>query len=126
MSDGEKEGKGEQGRGEEEAVLSCSLENLKKISEASEKGALVVFTAEGCPYCPPFLEEAEKALGDDVTIVEAGVEDAECMGLAEQLGVKGTPTAFYYVKGEQKKMIVPEGKTWDEIRKELEELKKGA
>ncbi len=109
-------------KNEEETVLSCNLENLKKISEASEKGVLVVFTAEGCPHCPPFLEEAEKALEDDIPIVEAGVEDAECLGLAEQLGVKGTPTAFYYVKGEQKKMIVPEGKTWEEI----EELKKGA
>lgn len=103
-------------------VMTCSLDNIKKISKESEKGALLIFTQEGCPHCPPFLEEVKKTVGDQITVVEAGLEDAECLGLADQLGATATPAAYFFKDGEKKEEINPVGKTWDEVRQELRRL----
>lgn len=109
---------------EDTKVVTCSIENMGKISNDYPQGVLIVFTQKDCRYCPPFMDEVLKAVNGKVAIAESGLEDEECMSLAKKLNVEGTPTALFYKNGEEKGRLNPLGKTWDQIRIELEQMVK--
>ena len=109
---------------EEEKVVTCSIEGVEKMSRDHPNGVLLVFTQKGCPYCPDFLEEAEKTVGSKVAIAESGLEDDDCVSLAKKLNVLGTPQAVYFKEGREVSRLNPLGKTWDQVRVELDAMVK--
>lgn len=109
---------------EETAVQSCSVENLQKIKEGNKQGVFVYFSKEGCGGCDTMdglLKECDPS--GKIPIVEAGVDDAACMGIAEGLQVKYTPTVVYYKDGAEQARISADGTaTPDDMRKRLREI----
>ena len=105
----------------QEEVFTCSREDLEKLSKAKENpnGVLFVFTQQNCGHCEPFMEAAEQAAGEKVSVFEAGLEDKDCNNLAKELNVPGSPIAVLWKDGKEVARIDPSGKTWDVVRNDI-------
>ncbi len=56
-------------------------------------------------------------------IVEASLEDRSCGKLADSFKIEITPTVLYMEKSEEKKRIVPDGKTtWQDVEEQVSKL----
>ncbi len=109
---------------ESEVVGSCSIEGLEGLKKSNaEKGMLLFVSKSGCQGCEEMRGLLKETIGEKLPVIESGVEDKDCLNVAETIGVTVTPTVIYYKNGEEKRRISVDGKkTQDDLRKELREI----
>ena len=106
-------------------VGTCDVKTIKALSKVKENehGAMVVFTHKSCKHCSPFLEEIKKVVGESkIPILQADLDDADCMDMADELNVDKTPTAFVYQQGKRVGRVVPSGKSYVKAMAKLSDM----
>ena len=102
---------------------SCPINSVQEIKDShKEKGVFVVVTQDNCNNCA----EAKKILSEECTgkkdVVE--VPAKACIPIANDLGVKQTPTVFFYKGGKETRLEADGSMTWEQFRGKVHDLSK--
>ena len=105
-----------------EIVGACDINTVNKLKKENPGGFFLIVSQEGCGDCDSMKRVLDEVVKDKKPVIEAPMEDKQCVSLADQLKVGITPTVIYY-QGDQERRLVPDGKaTWDQMRAQIREL----
>ena len=110
------------GQAGSEIVGACDINTVEKLKRENPGGFFLIVSQEDCGDCDSMKRVLDEVVKDRKPVIEAPMEDKQCVSLADQLKVGLTPTVIYY-QGDQERRLVPDGKaTWDQMRAQIREL----
>ena len=106
----------------DEIVGSCDINTIERLKREHATGFFLIISQEDCGDCDSMKRVLDETVKDKKPVIEAPMEDKQCVSLADQLKVGLTPTVIYY-QGDQERRLVPDGKaTLDQMRAQIREL----